>query len=261
MLVKVLRRSGYRATALSLIIAAITLSVQAEPVNPTPAEALKMLKDGNVRFASGKSVHPNSHIERRLKAGRKNQRDYAFATIISCSDSRVPVEMLFDAGIMELFVIRVAGNVCNTDEAGSIEYGLAHVKTPVLVFLGHTQCGAVAAMTAHIQGRGAPLQRNIPLLVASIKPAVETAMKKHPKATGNKIIPFATEQNIWQGIEDLFMASPYSRNAFKSAKVKIVGAMYDVGSGKIKWLPESKTTEILKKVESNPKRAMNVMSK
>ena len=89
-------------------------------------------------------------VERLIQAGKESQGDHAYATVITCSDSRVPVERVFDAGVMDIFVIRVAGNVCDVDEVGSIEYGLAHVHTPVLVVLGHTQCGAVTAVTKKV---------------------------------------------------------------------------------------------------------------
>jgi carbonic anhydrase len=227
---------------------------------PSPDEIIEMLKAGNARFVSGKSIDPNQDAARLRQAGTENQGNHAYATVISCSDSRVPVELIFDAGVMDIFVVRVAGNVCDVDEIGSIEYGLAHVNTPVLVVLGHTQCGAVTAVTQAVHGKGHALERNIPPLVDNIKPAVERAMAMHPEAKDDAVIPFAIEENIWQGIEDLFMESPAAREMVKSAKAKVVGAMYDVGTGKVSWLPESKTLEILKKVEADPKRAMNAMA-
>jgi len=102
---------------------------------PSPDKVIKMMTQGNQRFYTGKSSYPNKDAARLALAGTKNQGDYAYATVITCSDSRVPVELIFDAGIMDIFVIRVAGNVCDTDEVGSIEYGLAHVNTPLLVVL------------------------------------------------------------------------------------------------------------------------------
>lgn len=227
---------------------------------PGPDQALEMLKSGNRRFAEGKAIHPNSDTDRTALAGRADQADYAYATVISCSDSRVPVERIFDAGVMDLFVIRVAGNVCNTDEAGSIEYGLAHVKTPVLVVLGHTQCGAVTAVTQAVHGKGHPLERNIPPLVGCIEPAVRRAMSDHPEIQGEKIVPYAIEENIWQGITNLFLKSPAVRNLVKEGKAKVVGAMYDVGTGRIQWLPDSKVSDILSQTESNPDRAVNPMA-
>jgi len=227
---------------------------------PSPDKVIEMLKEGNNRFVNGMSKHPNSDFKRLMQASTESQNDHAYATVITCSDSRVPVELIFDAGIMDIFVIRVAGNVCDTDEIGSIEYGLAHVRTPVTVILGHTQCGAVTAVTHAMHGKGHALERNIPQLVDNIKPAVEKAMKAHPEIKDDKIIPFAIEENIWQAIEDLFMKSPATREIVKSGKAKVVGAMYDVGTGKIDWLPESKVTEILKKAEADPNSAKEPMA-
>jgi carbonic anhydrase len=219
-----------------------------------------MLKAGNERFSSGKATYPHQDSARLALAGKEDQGDYAYATVITCSDSRVPVELIFDAGVMDIFVIRVAGNVLDTDEVGSVEYGLAHVNTPVFVVLGHTQCGAVTAVTNEIQGHGHPLERNIPPLVDNIIPAVKKAIAEHPDKHGADVIPIAIEENVYLGIEDLFMRSPISRDLVKSGKAKVVGAIYDVATGKVNWLPEEKTTEILKKVEANPKRAMNAMA-
>jgi carbonic anhydrase len=228
---------------------------------PNPDAAIKMLKDGNQRFSSGNATYPHTNAARIKLAGKENQGNHAYATVITCSDSRVPVELLFDAGVMDIFVIRVAGNVCDTDEIGSIEYGLAHVRTPVLVVLGHTQCGAVTAVTHAIDGKGGPLERNIPPLVDNIIPAVKRAKFKHPEVTGDAIIPDAIEENVWQGIEDLFMKSPSVRNLVKEGKTKVVGAIYDVGTGKVKWLPIQQTERILTKVENSPNKEVEPFAK
>ena len=227
---------------------------------PSPDEALLMLKEGNMRFVEGRPTHPHADQERLRQAGSENQSRHAYATIISCSDSRVPVEMVFDAGVMDLFVVRVAGNVCDTDEVGSIEYGLAHVHTPVLVVLGHTQCGAVTAVTQALNGTAHSLERNIPPLVDNIIPAVKRAISLNPGVNGEAIIPYAIMENVWQGIEDLFIESPAVRNMVKSGRVKVAGAIYDVGSGKVSWLPDYPVNQILSAVESNPKRVMNPMA-
>lgn len=219
---------------------------------PSPNEILQMLKKGNERFYSGKATYPNTSAARLAQAGKENQGDHAYATVITCSDSRVPVELIFDAGVMDIFVIRVAGNVCDTDEVGSIEYGLAHVHTPVLVVLGHTQCGAVTAVTHGMHGKKHNLERNIPPLVENIVPAVHRAMKQHQDVHGDAIIPYAIEENVWQGVTDLFMKSPATRDIVKKGKAKVVGAIYDVGTGKVAWLPVEKVDEILKRVEASP---------
>lgn len=230
-------------------------------VKPSPDEAIAMLKAGNTRFVTGNATPVHADASRLALAGKENQANHAYATVIACSDSRVPVELLFNAGVMDIFVVRVAGNVLDVDEIGSVEYGLAHVHTPVFVVLGHTQCGAVTAVTKAVQGHGHPLERNIPPLVDNIIPAVEKAIADNPDAHGAEVIPYAIEENIWQGIEDLFMHSPVSRNLVNEGKAKVVGAIYDVSEGTIIWLPEVKSTEILKKVEANPKRAMEAMAR
>ena len=222
---------------------------------PGPDEVLQMLKDGNKRFYTGNATYPHTDAGRLEQAGTEDQGDHAFATVIACSDSRVPVELIFDTGVMDIFVIRVAGNVADTDETGSIEYGLAHVNTPILVVLGHTQCGAVTAVTQAIYGEDHQLERNIPPLVDNIIPAVKRAMTMHPKAHDDEVIPYAIEENVWQSIEDLFMSSPASRKFVNQGKAKVVGAIYDVATGKVTWLPLEKVDEILNKVETSPDRA------
>ncbi len=221
---------------------------------PSAEEALQLLREGNERFAAGKAINPRSDAARVALANKEDQGDHAYATIISCSDSRVPVERIFDAGIMDIFVVRVAGNVCGTDECGSIEYGTEHVKTPVLVVLGHSKCGAVKAVTYKLQGKGHELTRNITALVAPIIPAVKRAMKNEPDKKDDEIIPFAVEENVWQGIEDLFTKSPTVRELVNEKKLVVVGAIYDLASGRVNWLPEARVEAILKKVETSPKR-------
>ncbi|WLE98777.1 MAG: carbonic anhydrase [Candidatus Electrothrix communis] len=243
-----------------LALAAAPAMAESKVKKPSPDEAIRMLKEGNARFVSGKSNHPHTDAARLIQAGKENQGDHAYATIIACSDSRVPVERLFDAGIMDTFIIRVAGNVIDTDEAGSVEYGLAHVNTPVFVVLGHTQCGAVTAVTNEVQGHGHALEINIPPLVDNIIPAVQRAIEAHPEAKGADVIPHAIAENVWQGVEDLFMKSPVSRELVKEGKAKVIGAIYDVGTGKVEWLPEENVTKILDKVEKDPKREMNKMA-
>ncbi|MDF1810340.1 MAG: methyl-accepting chemotaxis protein [Phycisphaerales bacterium] len=224
----------------------------------SPNSSYSSLKAGNARYSAGESNHPNISSERFTQAGSENQGDHAIATVITCSDSRVPVELLFDAGVMDLFVIRVAGNVCDTDEIGSIEYGLAHVNTPLLVVLGHTQCGAVTAVTNAETGHPHQLERNIPPLIDNIKPAVRRALDSCSGCDTDTVVEHAIQENVWQSIEDLFQDSPVTRNLVNEGKVKVVGAIYNVGTGQVEWLDESPVASILAKVESNPYRATNV---
>ena len=239
----------------------VSSTPQASIAKPQAAESLQMLKSGNERFYSGNATYPHVDAARIALSGQEDQAKYAYATIISCSDSRVPIELIFDAGIMDIFVIRVAGNVCDTDEVGSIEYGLAHVKTPVLVVLGHTRCGAVSAVTQAALGHGHRLERNIPPLVDNIAPAVKRAMEQHKDLHGEDLIPYAIEENVWQSIEDLFMESPATRDLVKKKTVTVVGAIYDLGTGKVEWLKTDKVDEILKRVEASPDKATEAFAK
>lgn len=257
---KNLHNNNSLVALLSLILAVSIYASEGSKSKPSLDKVVSMLKAGNERFTNDELIHPHLDNARMIQAGRENQGDHAYATVITCSDSRVPVESIFDAGIMDIFVIRVAGNVCDTDEIGSIEYGFAHVNTPVLVVLGHTQCGAVTAVTNAIEGHGHALERNIPPLVDNIEPAVKRAKKSHPDKIGKQVIPYAIEENVWQSIEDLFLESPASRELVKNGKVKVVGAIYNVGNGNVKWLSESKVDEILRKVEANPNKAKNAMA-
>lgn len=192
----------------------------------SPVEAMKKLADGNSRYAAGTCLHVGINQARRTETAEKGQKP--FATILSCSDSRVPPEYIFDQGIGDLFVIRVAGNVADTDEIGSAEYGVDHLGTPVLMVLGHSKCGAVTAVAT-----GAEVHGSIPALVENIKPAVDKAKKNNPSAQGDALISSAITQNVWQSIEDLLKKSALIRARAKAGEVQIVGALYDIETGNI----------------------------
>ncbi|WP_320040448.1 carbonic anhydrase [uncultured Desulfobacter sp.] len=229
---------------LTCMIAFAGCSGEQKKPKPSPDQALQMLKDGNERFLSGKSEHPHLDKKRMMQSSLEDQGDHAYATILASSDSRVPVEAIFDAGIMDTFVIRVPGNVCNTDQVTAIEYGLDQVRTPVIVVLGNTQCAAVTAVTRAVNGQG-----DIPPMLANIEPAVKKAMEKYPQAKGDQIIPLAIEENIYISIRDLFMKSPATCELVNAGKIKVVGAIYDVSDGRVYWLEDETVDSILQKVE------------
>jgi len=181
-------------------------------------------------FWSGLTLLPGD-AERRTETATNGQRP--FVTMLSCSDSRVPLELDDDQGIGDIFVVRVAGNVCGVHEMGSIEYGVDHVGTPLLVILGHTQCGAVTAAAT-----GAEVHGHIRPLVEKIAPAVSKAQAAHSGLHGEDLVPAATEANVWHAAEELFRHSPETRHLVQAGKLKLVGAIYDVKSGQVKWLGE-----------------------
>lgn len=213
----------------------------------SPDQALEVLKRGNARYVAGSPEHPNQDFNRREVTASKGQ--HPIATVLSCSDSRAPVEVLFDQGIGDIFVVRVAGNVANVDEAASIEYSADHLNTPLLVVLGHTQCGAVSAVAENAEVHG-----NIPKLVKSIVPAVEKARQRNPKASGEAFLNEAIRANVWQGIEDLFRISPIVGKRVKEGKLKVVGAIYNIDTGAISWMgPHDKQDELIAKSGSDQK--------
>ena len=224
---------------------------------PDAEQALAQLVAGNQRFVEGKAAHPNSDPVRLKLCAESSQADYAFATVLSCSDSRVPVERLFDAGVMDLFIARVAGNISDPSQIGSIEYGLAHVHTPLLVVLGHAQCGAVTAVVGAMDGHGHALERNIPGVLDNIQPAVQRARSATAGQAKEQLLARAIEENVWQSMEDLYLASPATRELVKAGRVKVVGALYDLETGKVDWLSQDKPLEILARVEQCPERALN----
>lgn len=214
-----------------LMATAVTTQLWASGTGPgiQPDEAVTKLKEGNARFVSGAAQHPNQDQNRRTATATGGQQP--FATVLGCSDSRVPVEVLFDSGIGDIFVIRVAGNVADTDEIGSIEYAVDHLGTPVLVVLGHTQCGAVTAVVknAEVHGKIVPL-------VAKIRPAVAKTKALYPQSSGDDFLNEAIRGNVWQAIEDLFRASPVTARRVQSGQLKVVGAIYHLDSGSVHWL-------------------------
>jgi carbonic anhydrase len=201
-----------------------------EPGPGISAEAaLSRLKEGNRRFRTGGPLHPNLDAARLMETAGRGQTP--FATILGCSDSRVPCELVFDQGVGDLFVVRVAGNVCAVDETGSIEYGIGHLGAPLLVVLGHEKCGAVTAVATE-----AELEGSIPQLLAQIRPAVAEAQRMHPGLKPDVLVPFALRINVIQSIEELLRRSGLARRLVREGRVVIVGAVYDLETGEVTWL-------------------------
>lgn len=234
---------GTKKSVLALVLAVIfmigasQLQASSDVQTVSPDEAVGMLKEGNGRYVSGAPKHPNQDQARRSVTSSKGQQP--FATVLGCSDSRVPPEILFDSGVGDVFVVRVAGNVADTDETGSVEYGVDHLGTPVLVVLGHSHCGAVTAVV-----QKAELHGSIRPLVANIKPAVARAKAMNPGLSGDGLVEEAVKANVWQTISDLFRSSHAVRDRVKAGKLKVIGALYDIESGKVAWMgphPEQDT--------------------
>ncbi|MBF0342147.1 MAG: carbonic anhydrase [Magnetococcales bacterium] len=193
----------------------------------SPEQALQLLKEGHARFLSGKPERPNLTPQRIAETFSNGQ--HPFVAVISCSDSRVPVEHIFDRGIGDMFVIRVAGNVAHTDEIATAEYGVGHLHIPLILVLGHTKCGAVTAVV-----KGEVVGGNIPTLVESIGPAADRAKAKGLK--GDELIADAIRENVGESIQDLLAHSQELSHMRQEGKVKIVGAVYHIENGTMEWL-------------------------
>ena len=197
---------------------------------PSPNDVLAALTKGNERFVSGKPSYPHQDTARKAEL---SLGQHPVATVISCSDSRVPPELIFDEGLGDLFTIRVIGNIGSLDETGSAEYGTEHLGTPLLVVLGHTKCGAVTAAVTHAEVHG-----SIPPVLAHINPAVRTARHDHPTLQGEELIAETIQVNVFHSIQELFNRSSIIRHRVSSGKLKVVGALYDISTGQVKWLGE-----------------------
>ena len=206
----------------------------------SPDQALEMLQQGNARFVAGQTLHPHQTPQRLQETATHGQKP--FATVLACSDSREPVELLFDQGVGDVFVIRVAGNVSDVDEVGSIEYGVGHLATPLLVVLGHTHCGAVTAVATHAEVGG-----SIPQLVDNIAPAVKRAEAQAQGLPQSVLVEKAVRENVWQSIADAFQRSEEIRHLAAAGKLKVVGAVYDLATGLVQWMgPHPGQADLLK---------------
>ena len=207
----------------------IAASTSTEKPGAAADTSLAALKAGNTRFVSDAKKRPNQGADRRKSTSDNGQKP--FVTILSCADSRVVPELIFDQGIGDIFVVRVAGNVADTDEIGTIEYGTEHLGTPLLVVMGHTKCGAVTAVV-----EGAKVEGSIPALIDGIAPAANKARALNPDKTAKELIPYAIEENVWQTMSDILNGSEIVRDLVREKKLKMVGAIYDIETGRVKWL-------------------------
>ncbi|MEW6053710.1 MAG: carbonic anhydrase [Nitrospirota bacterium] len=190
-------------------------------------EALQKLMDGNKRYVEG-SLGQKDIGDTKRKELLKGQKP--FAIVVTCSDSRVAPELLFDQGLGDLFVIRVAGNVVDPIGLGSIEYAAEHLHSPLLVILGHEKCGAVGAT---IDAKGKP-EGNIGAIVKKIQPAAAAAKKKG--GSKDEIMEIAIHENVKNVYKDIMKNSSIIRHLADAGKLKIVGGEYMLSTGKVEMV-------------------------
>ena len=192
----------------------------------TADDALARLMAGNERFVSGRARPGPSGPATELVAHQN-----PFATVLGCSDSRVPLELLFDVGFGDLFVIRVAGNVKLPAVMGSIQYAGVHLHTPLLMILGHEGCGAVKAALAALH-EGAVQQSRIQVLLDSIKPGLEALP---PDAPPEDLLRLGVEANVRWSMHQL-LDTPEGRHRLEEGHLKLVGAVYELATGHVRLL-------------------------
>ena len=209
----------------SAFAAAPPMPGAAPPQNAiAPADALKRIMDGNARYVA------NTPNERDFSVGRsaRAQGQYPVAAILSCADSRVGPELVFDQAPGDLFVVRVAGNVVNTDLLASIEYGVQFLGVPLIVVLGHSSCGAIDAAIKVVKMK-ATLPGHLPELITALKPSVTIAQK----AKSGDLLENATKENVQRQVARLRASPPIVQKLYTGKKIDIVGGVYDIGSGKV----------------------------
>lgn len=211
-----------------------------------PAAVLQMLAEGNERWVKNTPTAPNTDPARRASVAENGQKP--MVTVLTCADSRLPVERMFDRGVGEVFVVRVAGNVIGDELTGTIEYGLGHLKTPLLVVMGHTKCGAVAAAASNADVHG-----KVRTIIQDITPAVERARQQNPGADVATLTSAAIRENVWQTIFDLLRTSDDVRTMVASGQVQVVGAIADISTGKVEFMgPHPWQSELVRALNAQP---------
>lgn len=199
----------------------------AELPSVTPEDALARLMSGNARYVEGFAAHPHADAPRRVEVAAAQR---PFATVLACADSRVAPELIFDQGLGDLFVIRVAGNVVDDAVLASIEYSVIHLGSTLVMALGHERCGAVKATLDALAGRGSPEDRDtrIGALAALIAPAVRAA-----PAGGADPLDAAVSLNAANAAAEIFAGSRPLRARVLAGQLKIVAARYDLDDGRV----------------------------
>ena len=195
----------------------------------TPAEALQRLQEGNRRFVAGVDQNPprpTAEFLSELAAGQE-----PFAIILGCSDSRVPAEIVFDQGLGDLFVIRVAGNIVAPSQIGSVEFAVEQFGTKLVVVLGHTHCGAIAATVQALQRPGVAASSNLMSIVNRVRPAVEPLLATELRHDHAALMAQALRANVRASANQLRHSSEVLERYVQAGQLLVVGAEYDLETG------------------------------
>ena len=200
-------------------------------------EALIRLKEGNKRFVSEDSQQSqkiNQSRRHQLLEGQK-----PFAVILGCSDSRAPAEIVFDQGLGDLFVIRVAGNIVAPSQVGSIEFAVETYETPLVVVLGHSHCGAINATIEALENGTESTSHNLMSIVTRIKPSIETLFETDLKNDREELMKYAVRSNIRASVNQIRYSSPSIERLMLSDKLQVVGAEYSLETGNVNFFEGS----------------------
>lgn len=199
-------------------------------------EALERLREGNRRFVSGVG-NPDAPPRRFRRADLAKEQE-PFAIILGCSDSRVPAEIVFDQGLGDLFVIRVAGNIVAPSQIGSIEYAAKQFKTQLVVVLGHTDCGAVIATLKELALKDSHRSPNLRAIVDRIRPAVEPVLAEHKDDEATGVVRDAVRANVRASVEQLTHGSLILEKLIDDGELRIVGAEYCLDRGIVEFFED-----------------------
>ena len=208
-----------------LLLTSLVACNKKESLNESALTPLEKLEAGNKRFSSEHPVHPDETLE-RLRELKKGQ--HPFATVITCSDSRVPAELVFDQGFGDIFTIRTAGNIMGDYEIGSIEYAVEHLDCKLIVVMGHKECGAIGAF---INSNGNYTHTDH---IKSLMDYIENEKEEKDLAKNHELVlDKAINANIEHGVTLLKTSEPILKKFCKKKGVQVIGALYDIETGKV----------------------------
>lgn len=209
--------------------ASVTTTVtqtKASQAQMSPEQALDLLKAGNARFISGNMLNRDLHAQ----VAQTAKGQYPYAVVLGCIDSRVPPELVFDTGIGDIFSARVAGNFVNTDILGSMEFATAAAGSKLIVVLGHSHCGAVKGACDHVE------LGNLTHTLSNIAPAVYSTQTSGERSSKNKgFVQAVADKNVSLTVANILDRSPVIKQLVDQGKVKVVGAMHDIETGKVQF--------------------------
>jgi carbonic anhydrase len=195
----------------------------------TPRQAIGRLRDGNRRFVSGMRSGDMVATQQRRNEVAAGQEP--FAIVLGCSDSRVPAEIVFDQGLGDLFVIRVAGNIVASSQIGSVEFAAERFGTPLVVVLGHSQCGAVTATLEELVQPTEKRSRNLASIVNRIRPSVEALLATDLKHDPQALLRLAVRSNVRASVNQLRYGSEILESRIQDERLVVVGAEYSLETG------------------------------